>query len=117
MIVKKAEYIKDYKIKLHFSDGVSKIVDFKPFLTSTRKIITPLIDTDYFKSFYVDEITICWPNGLDFAPELLHDIGVDVQAEKKQIKPRGRVLRKSTIEITHRPIYAFEKKRSKKVKS
>jgi Protein of unknown function (DUF2442) len=77
MIVKKAEYIKDYKIKLLFSDGVTKVVDFEPFLTSTRKIIAPLLDTEYFKSFYVDEITICWPNGLDFAPELLRKMGVE----------------------------------------
>ena len=108
MIVKKAEHIKDYKIKLLFSDGVTKIVDFKPFLTSTRKIIAPLLDTEYFKSFYVDEITICWPNGLDFAPDLLYKIGVDIQVETKQ---RG-----SYAEIKRQPVYALAKKRSKTAK-
>lgn len=104
MIIKNAEYIKDYKIKLLFSDGVAKIVDFEPFLNSTREIIAPLLDIEYFKGFYVDEITICWPNGLDFAPELLHKVGVDYQERKKRGNPRIRVQRKSTV-------YALTKKR------
>lgn len=117
MIVKKAEYIKDYTIKLLFSNGITKIVDFKPFLSSPKEIIAPLQDEKYFKRFYVDEITICWPNGLDFDPDLLHEIGVVVRSEKKQVKLRGRVQRKSTIKITHRPVYPFAKKRSKRAKS
>ncbi len=35
MRVKKAEYVKDYKIKMLFSNGVAKVIDFKPFLHST----------------------------------------------------------------------------------
>lgn len=93
MIVKKAEYIKDYKIKLLFSDGITKIVDFKPFLTSTRKLIAPLLDTEYFKSFSVDEITICWPNGLDFSPDLLHEIGEEIKLRKKTTKSPVRRIR------------------------
>lgn len=109
MIVKKAEYVKEYKIKLLFSDDVSKIVDFKPFIKSTRKIIAPLLDRDYFKRFYVDEITICWPNGLDFAPDLLYKIGVDVPVKTKQMV--------SFAKIKGQPAYAFAKKRSKKDKN
>ena len=82
MIIKKAEYVSENKIKLLFSDGVVKVVDFTPFLTSTRKLIEPLLDADYFKKFYVDDITICWPNGLDFAPELLYKIGKDFKMKK-----------------------------------
>lgn len=59
MRIKRAEYVKGYEIKLLFSDGITKIVDFKPLLNPERKICVPLLDLDYFKSFYVDEITIC----------------------------------------------------------
>lgn len=60
MIVKKAEYIGQNKIKLLFSNGITKVVDFTPFLASPRKIIKPLLDIDYLnnstlmKSQYVD---------------------------------------------------------------
>lgn len=105
MIIKKAEYINQNKIKLLFSDGITKIVDFTPFLESTRKIIEPLLDVDYFKKFYVDEITICWPNGLDFAPELLYKIGKDLKKEPKLLARRKRV---------GIPAKAMAKERSKK---
>ena len=88
MRIKKAEYIKDYKIKLFFSDGVNKIVDFAPILTNKRKLFVPLSDLEYFKNFHVDEITICWPNELDFAPEYLYEMGVEVKKEVKKTSRR-----------------------------
>ncbi len=95
MRVKSATYVRDYKISLLFSDGVTKVVDFKPFLISERKIFIPLQDLEYFKNFHVDEITICWPNGLDFSPDLLYEVGKDV--EKKAKKPLGLSKRKNSI--------------------
>jgi hypothetical protein len=90
MRVKQAEYIEDYKIKLLFSDGVTKIVDFKQFLNHTRKLFAPLFDLEYFKSFYLDEITICWPNELDFCPDVLYEVGKNIQEQKKPInRSRG----------------------------
>jgi hypothetical protein len=100
MRVKKAEYVKDYKVKLLFSDGITKVVDFKHFLNSTRKLIAPLIKEDYFKSFFVDEITICWPNGLDFSPDVLYEIGKEIPTKKQQPKTKIRPIRKSTIGTT-----------------
>jgi hypothetical protein len=110
MIVKKAEYVNDHKIKLLFSDGVTKVVDFTPYLTSTRKVVAPLLDAEYFKQFYVDEVTICWPNGLDFAPELLYKIGKNFQEKKKTPK---LVARRKHVNI---PVHTMAKKRSKKAK-
>lgn len=75
MRIKKAEYVEEYKIKLLFNNGIIKVVDFQPFLSTTRKLLVPLSDLDFFKSFYLDEITICWPNGLDFSPDLLYEAG------------------------------------------
>lgn len=90
MRVKQAEYVKDYKIKILFSDGITKIVDFKPFLKSTRKLIIPLIDLEYFKSFFVDEITICWPNDLDFCPEVLYEAGQEIKKRSPLTKQKPR---------------------------
>jgi hypothetical protein len=100
MRVKKSEYIKDYKIKLLFSDGVTKIVDFEPILNSERKLLAPLLDLKYFKKFYVDEITICWPNELDFAPEVLYKIGIEVKPEARKISHKRRVKTSSETTIS-----------------
>ena len=87
MRIKKARYVGEHKISLLFNDGVTKVVDFKQFLSTTRKLFIPLSNLDYFKSFYLDEITICWPNGLDFSPDLLYEIGKEVKAKESKRKP------------------------------
>jgi hypothetical protein len=88
MRIKKAEYVDGYKIKLLFNDGVCKIVDFEQFLSTTRKLLTPLSDLDYFKSFCLDEITICWADGLDFSPDRLYEVGKKVE-EKRRVTPHN----------------------------
>ena len=88
MRVKQAEYIENYKIKVVFSDGVAKVVDFAPFLKNAKHVFLPLKDIDYFKEFNVDDITLSWPNGADFDPELLYEIGMI--SKSKQMKSPGR---------------------------
>lgn len=79
MRVKKVEYLKDYKLKLLFSDKKVKIVDLEPYLD--RRIFLPLKDIEYFKKVSLDDeqypISICWPNGADFSPDLLYEMGED----------------------------------------
>jgi len=69
----KAEYIKEYKIRLRFLDGTEGEVDLENELYG--EIFEPLKDIDIFKSFEVhpEFHTLCWPNGADFAPEFLHN--------------------------------------------
>jgi hypothetical protein len=69
-----AEYIKDYVIKVNFDDGSVKIVDFEPY-TKRGGIFSELRAIEYFKKFFIDLNTICWPNGADIAPERLYEIG------------------------------------------
>ena len=88
MRIKKAEYVGGHKINLLFNDGITKVVDFKRFLSTTRKLLLPLSDLDYFKSFCLDEITICWPNGLDFSPDVLYEIGKEIKKHKPMRAPR-----------------------------
>jgi len=83
MRVKKAIYIKDYEIKLLFSNGIIKTVDFKPFLINAKNLALPLLNLDYFKRFYIDNTTICWPNGFDFCPDVLYNVGTDKQGKER----------------------------------
>lgn len=94
MRIKNAEYVGGYKINLLFNDGITKVVDFKQFLSTKRKLLLPLSDLDYFKSFCLDEITICWPNGLDFSPDVLYEIGEEVKVKELKHKP-GRTIRRT----------------------
>ncbi len=72
--VVKAQYIEDYKLRLFFNSGVSKVVDFSDKLDG--KVFAPLKDIQYFKSFSIKYNTIEWSNGADFAPEYLFEVGV-----------------------------------------
>ncbi|HPI20941.1 MAG TPA: DUF2442 domain-containing protein [Candidatus Kapabacteria bacterium] len=70
-----AEYINDYKIKVFFDNGLSKIVDLKnTIFNDNRKIFEPLRNIDFFKNFSIKLNTITWENELDLAPEYLFDL-------------------------------------------
>lgn len=119
MRVKKAEYVMDYKIKMLFSDGKEKIVDLKPFLKNAKNLFLPLLDIEYFKNFSVDDTTICWPNEVDFCPDVLYKVGKEIQEKKKSSKTQTRRHRqnpKENAEFKYQPVYALTKKRPKNIK-
>ena len=70
----KAELRGDYRIYIEFNDGHSGIIDFKDKITTDhRGIIRELIDKNKFNKIKVERHTLCWENGVDFAPEYLYD--------------------------------------------
>ena len=68
-------YLKGYKLRVEFSNGIVKKVDLSGELYG--EVFEPLKDTDLFKQVAVNEETntIEWPNGADFAPEFLFELG------------------------------------------
>jgi hypothetical protein len=71
----KAELNDGYKIFIEFNDGISGVIDFKDKLEKDhRPIINELLDKNKFKTVRVDLDTLCWENGVDFAPEYLYEI-------------------------------------------
>ena len=66
------DYLHDYTMELEFSNGERRIVDFEPLLTG--KLREQLRDHRKFVQFALTDWTLEWYNGVDFAPELLHDI-------------------------------------------
>jgi hypothetical protein len=75
--VTNARHVKEYKIEFEFSDGKKKTIDLYDELQG--EIFEPLKDPDRFKNFRLNDFTIEWDNGADFAPEFLYHYG-----EKKQ---------------------------------
>ena len=71
--VTSAEHLKDYIIKLVFSDGTVKTVNLESHLD--QPVFQPLLELSYFKKFTLNPFTIEWENGADFAPEFLYSIG------------------------------------------
>jgi uncharacterized protein YkvS len=70
----KAELQEEYKIYIEFNDGLSGVIDFKDKITTDhRDIIRELTDKDKFNKIKIERHTLCWENGVDFAPEYLYE--------------------------------------------
>src|SRR5271168_925183 len=85
--VKSAQYVSNYKLKILFSDGKTKIVDFENWINEGGFYVIPMRDIEYFKKVEMDEsnYSICWPNGADFSPDALYEVGKDVESSIKKI--------------------------------
>jgi DUF971 family protein len=59
--IKSAQYIGDYAIRLFFSDGFTKLVDFKPFLESSlHPSIRKYLNETKFKDYQIINGNINW---------------------------------------------------------
>jgi uncharacterized protein DUF2442 len=66
-----ADYEGGHRIRLSFSEGTVKTVDFRKWLHGP--IFEPLKDPSYFRRFFLEAGTVVWPNGADIAPETLYE--------------------------------------------
>ena len=56
-----AERLSDYKVRLCFSDGAERVVDFEPFLQSSRNpMIRAYLDLEKFASFRLEVGDLIW---------------------------------------------------------
>jgi hypothetical protein len=70
IIIKNVVACDDFILKVLFSDGVEKTVDFKPFLS--KNIFTKLKDIQIFKKAFVQCGTVCWDDETDIPAEHLY---------------------------------------------
>jgi len=68
-----------YRLRILFSNGIVKDVDLSRELYG--EVFEPLKDPEFFRRVSVnpETETIEWPNGADFAPEFLYDIGKETK--------------------------------------
>ena len=106
--VKKVQYLDGYKLKILFSNGKSKIVDFEDWILEDGVYLKPLKNIQYFKKVRIDDsdYSICWPNGADFCPDTLFQSGREVRASKvnkarhsTRLRRKPRLKRKSTLKV------------------
>ena len=74
LTVTAAEYVGDYTLRLTFSTGEVRLVDFTPLMQ--KGICRKLQDMEYFRNFTLDPFTVDWNNEIGFAPESLYERGV-----------------------------------------
>jgi hypothetical protein len=74
--VTEVESLEEHQLRVSFNDGVVGEIDCSFLLHG--KLGEPLRDADYFRLARVDPEarTVVWPNGLDPAPELLHELAM-----------------------------------------
>jgi hypothetical protein len=79
MHVTDVRHMGEYCLKITFNDGSIKEVDLSGELHG--EVFLPLKDVELFKQVSInpETNTIEWPNGADFAPEFLHEIGQEVR--------------------------------------
>ena len=69
--VLEARHVRDYVVRLRFSDGATGDVDLRTELEGP--VFGALKDVEQFKRFSIACHTLTWPNGADFAPEFLRE--------------------------------------------
>lgn len=56
-----ARYIGDFAIRIYFSDGINKLVDFRPFLESSlHPSIRKYFDESRFKEYQITDGNLNW---------------------------------------------------------
>lgn len=73
--VERLEYLEAYKLRLTFNNQVTQDIDLSTEIYG--EIFEPLKDIEYFQKVRLnpETKTIEWPNGADFAPEFLYQLG------------------------------------------
>ncbi len=66
--------VEPFVLDIGFSDGDRRMVDVRPLLRGSA--LQPLLDPAVFATASIDPIskTVCWPCGVDFAPEALRSL-------------------------------------------
>ena len=86
--VKKINSIDGHKLILTFSDKKVKVVDLEPYLD--KGIFLLLRDPDYFRMVTISGSTIAWPNEADFCPDVLYEIGNEIEETSKTQAKKNR---------------------------
>lgn len=67
-----AEYLGNYHFNVQFNNGITAEISLKNELWG--EIFEPLQDEKYISDFIIENGTLTWPNGADFAPEFLLEL-------------------------------------------
>lgn len=70
----------DFQVTLKFSDGKEGIFDGHALLQRNGPLLEPLRTESYFQRLFIDAGALCWPNGLELSPAMLHETSRALEA-------------------------------------
>lgn len=78
------EHLGELRLRVGFSDGLVRDLDFDPVLVGYLACIREAAD---FATVKVDEVagTLCWPGGIDFDPDVLHGDALPATGESPTV--------------------------------
>ena len=69
--VTEVEPLGGFTLRLRFNDGTERVIDLEDLLWGP--VFEPLReDPELFRAVKIEGPTICWPNGADLDPDVLH---------------------------------------------
>jgi hypothetical protein len=76
--ITRVEAIENYKIRLNYENGETKIFDVLPYISGSW--YKELTDNDYFKKIHIisNGKGIEWEHGQDIAPHELYDTSIPI---------------------------------------
>ena len=106
-MIQKAEYIKNYQIKVYFTDGKIRTIDLFNFLsTSNHPLINKFLDLELFKQFRIEMGTLCWgDNEFDLNPMNIYKgkYDADLGMPKNKAESTSHIkIRKTRTSVSQR---------------
>ncbi|NWG32184.1 MAG: DUF2442 domain-containing protein [Rhodocyclaceae bacterium] len=73
----------DFTLELWFDTGDHRLFDARPYLD--KGVFVQLQNPQRFKQAFVALDTVCWPGGIDIAPETLYDRSVPIEEASEAV--------------------------------
>lgn len=65
------KHLEGYQVELKFDDSWTGIVDFGRYV-NRGGVFSRFADMEYFRQAAIESGVLCWPGGVDIAPETLY---------------------------------------------
>ena len=79
-----AAYIGRFRIFIEFENGELRTVDLSNYKERNLGEFSDLKNEEYFKTFFIKDGDLQWPNGWDIAPDYLYDISLPANKKRKK---------------------------------
>jgi hypothetical protein len=67
------EALQGHRLRVRFLDGLEGVVDMSGLVASPNAgVFAALVDPEAFNRVFVSLGAVCWPNGLDIAPDAIY---------------------------------------------
>ena len=86
-----AAYIGRFRILIEFENGELRTVDFSKYKQRKLGEFSDLKNEEYFKTFFIRNGDLQWPNGWDIAPDYLYDISLPAKVETLVKKRKNKI--------------------------